>query len=839
MPLPPNIRLGRYEIRSQLGAGGMGEVYLAQDTELERTVALKVLPEMVASDKQRMQRFIREAKTASSLNHPNILTIFEIGHDDQIHFIATEFIEGETLRQHIQSTRMKVSDAVAFAIQTADALAAAHEAGIIHRDVKPENIMLRRRDSYVKILDFGLAKLTERPPASADSQAPTQALFRTEDGVVVGTTLYMSPEQARGIGVDARTDIWSLGVVLYEMITGCLPFEGKTTSEVLASILSEKEPPPLARFARDVPAELERIVEKTLCKDREERYQTAKDLLLDLKRLKQRLEFKAELERSAAPHRDAVRRTDEQTLSETSTRVAARGAPTTALHAQSPGTTQELNRPKRLRVLLLLAALIVVIIAIAGYFYFSRENNTIIQSITVMPFVNASGNPDVEYLSDGMTETLISNLSQLPNLNVKARSSVFRYKGKETDAKTIGRELNVQAILNGRVVQRGDQLTLSLELIDAQTENVIWSEQYNRKQADLVSLQNEIARDVSNKLRVKLSGADEQKLTKKYTENTEAYKLYLQGRFYWNKRTPQDIRTSAAYFQQAITVDPNYALAYVGISDSYLLLGIPDAMTDMLSPQESLPQARAAADRALEIDGSLAEAYASRAHVRWKERDWTGAEEDFKRSIGLNPNYANARLFYGLYLSSASRHEEALRELRQAQEIDPLSFPINAGVGFALYFARRYDEAIEQYKKTLEMDSTFALVRQRLGLAYAQKGAHREAVAELQQAMNYSNRAPLAVASLGYVYAVSGNKGEAQKMLSELKDLSERRYISTYSVAMIYVGLGEKEQALQWLARGYEERNIELAWIKVEPRLDPLRDDPRFQELLRKIGSPQ
>ncbi len=488
---------------------------------------------------------------------------------------------------------------------------------------------------------------------------------------------------------------------------------------------------------------------------------------------------------------------------------------------------------------LVIASLVLVVLVAAFFSYRYSSSHKQIASIAVMPFVNESENADIEYLSDGMTETLIGSLSQLPNLNVKARSSVFRYKGKETSAQTIGRELNVQAILNGRVVQHADQLTLRLELVDAQTENVIWSEQYNRKPIDLVSLQSEIALDVSQKLRTKLSGADEQKLTKKYTENAEAYQLYLKGRFFVNQRTAESLRKAIEYFDQAIAIDPNYALGYAGLADSYLLLGIPDAITGALSPQDSLPKARAAAEKALQIDNSVGEVYASLAHVKWKERDWAGAEADFDRGIKLNPNYPIGRLYHAVYLSSLSRQDEAVKEIRRAQELDPLSLPINASVVYILYFGRQYDEAITAGKKTLEMDAVFALTHQRLGLVYVQKKMFKEAIGEFQQAANNSNRAPLAIISLGHGFAASGNKVEAQRVLAELKELSQRRYVSPYGMAMIYAALGDKEQAFQWLERANDERNTEMVFLKVDPRADPLRDDPRFQNLVKRVGIPQ
>jgi len=515
-------------------------------------------------------------------------------------------------------------------------------------------------------------------------------------------------------------------------------------------------------------------------------------------------------------------------------------APMTVLPAQPPpSTTHELTKPKRRGVLIAGVLLIFAVVGVAGYFYVTRKEKAAIQSIAVMPFVNEGGNAEVDYLADGMTETLISSLSQLPHLNVKARSSVFRYKGKEMTAKTIGKELDVQAILNGRVVQHGDQLILSLELVDVQTENSIWSGRYDRRQTDLVSLQSEIAHEVSSKLRTKLSGADEQKLNKVYTTNPEAYQIYLKGRFYWNKLTPEDVRKSIDLYQQAIDKDPAFALAYVGISDAYMLLGIPDVMLGALPPQESVRKARNAADKALEIDPLLAEAYASRAHVKWKERDWDGADDDFKHSIELNGNYSNAHRFYAIYLASMGRSEEAVKEVKRAEELEPLSVSVKAHVAFILYFGRRYDEAVDAGKKAIELDASSSVAHQRLGSAYEQKGRFPEAVAEFKKAVDGSHRVQLAVSSLAHVFALAGERTEAERLLAELQARSKSEYVSSYLIAQIYIALGEKELAFKSLERAYAERSIDLVLAKVDPRLDPLRDDPRYLELLKRIGFPQ
>jgi len=547
-PLSPGTTLGRYEIRSQIGAGGMGEVFLARDTQLDRTVALKILPEPVAADQTRLQRFIQEAKSASALNHPNILTVYEIGQAAGIHFIATEFVEGKTLRQHLAKGPISLIEILDICVQVTSALSAAHEANIIHRDVKPENIMIRR-EGIVKVLDFGLAKLAAPEQAAVNPEASTRAIIRTDPGTVVGTASYMSPEQARGIPVDVRTDIFSAGVVLYEMVAGCLPFTGSTSSEVIASILSEKEPQPLARYSREVPTELERVVSKALRKNRDERYQTIKDFLLDLKSLKHELEFAAKLERSTSPE---IREASEATKN-TATDPSDRAIQT--------ATTHDITRPlktRRTMWLILTALVVMVAVVFFGYSrYVGRGGGSRIRSIAVLPFANADGNPDTEYLSDGISESLINSLSKLPGVKVIARSSSFRYKGKEADPQEVARALGVEAILTGRVVHRGDNLLISAELVNASDKTQVWGDQYNRKLADILTVQDEIAQRISETLRLRLSGEQQQRLTKRYSDNVEAYQDYLKGRFYSAKSTEIGLKKSIEYFNQAIEKDPN------------------------------------------------------------------------------------------------------------------------------------------------------------------------------------------------------------------------------------------------------------------------------------------
>jgi len=817
--LKPDTVISHYRILTKLGAGGMGEVYLAEDTKLNRKVALKILPADVAANEDRMRRFVQEAKSASALNHPNIITIYGIDQVDSVYFIASEFIDGQTLRERMRNEPLKLGQALDLAVQFSSALSAAHAAGIIHRDIKPDNIMLRR-DGILKVLDFGLAKLTEPSQAQmVDTEAPTRDVFKTEPGVVLGTTIYMSPEQSRGLALDERTDIFSLGVVLYQMVAGRLPYEGKTTTEVLAEIISEHEPPPLARYSREVPVELERIVSKALRKDRDERYQTIKDLLLDLQSLKQELEFKKKLARSMSQKAETF--TDKREEANT---IAA----STTTRIRGATNITELNRRH-----ILIAALLTLATVTGAYLYFGRTRRGAIDSIAVLPLVNASNNPDTDYLSDGISESLINSLSQLPGIKVIASTSSLRYKGKEVDPKEVARTLGVEAILTGRVSQRDDNLLINVELIRADDKTQIWGEQYDRKATDLLSVQREIAREITRNLRLKLSGAEQGRVTKHYTENPEAYQLYLKGRFYWNKRTGDAAKKAIEYFQQAIEIDPNYALAYAGLADAYQMRNIfGDA-----SPQEAFPKAKTAAKRALELDETLAEAHTSLASsLFFYDRNYREAAREYQRAIELNPNYATAHQWYGVaYLSKTERFDEAITELKRAQELDPLSLAINADFGNTYIQARQYDRAIEQLRKTVEMDQSFYFAHALLGIAYQMKGYSQDAIAEYQKARQL-NDDPFVLALLGDIYAVSGRKDEAMKILDQLKQLSKQRFVFAYSVALVYVGLGDKDQAFQWLEKSFQDREARINRLKVDPLFDSVRSDARYADLIYRIG---
>src|SRR5437588_1556049 len=830
MTLIAGTKLGRYEIRSKIGEGGMGEVYLARDLELDRTVAIKILPETLASDQQRLQRFIQEARAASALNHPHILTIYEVGVTGSSRFIATEFIDGETLRQRI-TAGLNLAEALEIAIQVGSALSAAHTVGIIHRDIKPENIMVRH-DGYIKVLDFGLAKLTEPKGSTTDTEAPTRAMVNTDAGTVMGTANYMSPEQAKGIHVDARSDLWSLGAVLYEMIARHVPFPGETPTETISLIL-QREPAPLTRFAHVVPAELERIATKALTKDREERYQTAKDLLIDLKSLKRKLEVDAEIERSVAPElRSSASTSRGPSLAAT---VSGAVAATTPAGAHSPSSAEYVVSGIRHHKLVAAIALLVLLVAAfgVGAYLHARNTEVAIESIAVLPFVDQNHDPDSEYLSDGLTEGIINSLTQLPRLKVIARSSVFRYKGKETDPFMAGKELGVRAILTGRIVQRGDNITISTELVDVRDNKQLWGEQYTEKVSDLMSLQRDIAGKIVGNLRLKISGEEHNRMMKHYTDNAEAYRLYLKGRFYWNKRNAESLKKSIDYFNQAIEKDPNFALAYSGLADAYGLL--PNYSGG--SPQEFAPKAKAAAKKAIELDDNLAEAHTSLATML-ADYDWNWAEgeKEFKKAIALNPNYATAHQWYSDGpLLSEGRFEEANAEMKRAQELDPLSLIINAEVGANYIYERQYDKAIEQLRKTIELDANFYYARWNLGFAYSMKGSFSEALTEYKIAFKLSND-PSIVGLVGNAYARSGHRGEALKTLEQLKELSKQTYVDPNAFVQIYVGLDDKEQAFQWLEKCYQDHAPEMAFVKIDPLLDSLRSDPRLADFVHRVG---
>jgi serine/threonine-protein kinase len=805
-----------YKINSAIGAGGMGEIYLASDTRLRRDVAIKILPENLTRDASAVGRFMREAHAASALNHPNILTIYDIGEHNDIHFIAAEFVEGQTLRQYIKNSPLSLAEALDIAVQVASALVAAHDAGIVHRDIKPENVMIRT-DGYVKVLDFGIAKLTadlgfgnadfgfnseqpENPKSeipNPKSQARTLIQSATIPGMILGTAFYMSPEQARGLSVDTRSDIFSLGVMIYEMVAGSQPFAGATVADVIAAIL-KTEPKPLSESVKNLPSELEWSVAKALRKNRDERYQTIKELAGDLKRLRQRLEFETELKRFH-DSKDTSAISTQIFLGEQATRILPRN----------------LLLPTR-----------------------KTRTRKAIDSLAVLPLINDGGDANTEYLSDGITECIINSLSKLPKLRVVPRSTVFRYKGGETDLQKIGDELGVRAIFAGRVVQLGDSIVVKTELVDVANEAQIWGEQYRREMTDIFNLVEDIAEDISEKLRLKLTGEEKKRLAKRYTENADAYRFYLKGRYFvTTKRTEEWIKKGIEYFQKAIDLDPNYALAHSGVAEAY---GFLASSTGGWSPRKAYPKAKAAAMKALELDDTLGEAHCSLGFFRLLY-DWNfaEAEREFEKAIRFSPNYPGAHDGYGFYLKAVGRHDEAIEKCKLVQKLDLLSPFAHISLGYAYYFARDYDRAIDECNKALEMDKYSTFAYRNLGLAYLQQGKLESATGALSKAVTFSSGGLAFESYLGFAYAAAGKQTEAMELLANLREIAKERYVSAYNFAMIHTGLGEIDEAIEWLEKAFEERSGFLPFLKVEPMLDPLRDDSRFQELLRKIGFPQ
>jgi serine/threonine protein kinase/Tfp pilus assembly protein PilF len=813
-------KIGSYVIVRSLGTGGMGEVYLAKD-KLGRMVALKLLNRRFQEDQSGIARFQQEAQSLLALNHPNIVTVYDIGREDSVYYIASELVEGETVRQLLEGSDFELSDILDIAMQIATALAAAHEKGIVHRDIKPENVMIRR-DGYIKVLDFGIAKLSGEA-LTTDSDALTVRKVNTAQGTVVGTASYMSPEQARGLNIDARTDLWSLGVMLYEAVAGRKPFSGNTTQDVLAAVL-EKEPPPLARYANDLPEGLEWIVSRALRKDKEARYQTANELLLDLKELKKRI--------------DVSRSISVNTNSGPTKSVA--GSATTESVVLSPSSTSTSSAEyivaeiKRHRLAFVVGILIVLAGIVALTFYIRGQNSAgPIQSIAVLPFENQNQDPDTDYLSDGLTENIINNLTQLPSLRVIPRGSVFHYKGKQMDSIAAGNELGVRAVLTGRMMQRGDTLIVSAELVDVRDNKQLWGEQYTRRVSDALALEQEISRQISEKLRLRLTGEEQKQLNKGGTNDPEAYQFYTKGRYYWNKRgSSGSLGKAIDQFQKAVDSDPNYALAYVGLADSY---GLLEEYTGFQGVG-SLQKAKAAAERALQIDDSLAEAHTALALSYAGLWLWDDAEREFRLSISLNPNYPTAHQWFGEFYLWMGRYEEGVSELKRAQQLDPLSLVINMWLAETYLRKGDTEKAIEEANKVLELDHDFPRPHQLLGTAFLKQGRYDEAIAELQKSVELAGRSSVALRSLGSYYGVLGKRPEAMAIIKELEQKYENHETPARDIAAVYSALGDKDQAFSWLEKDFKARSASLQVITYSSSFDPLRSDPRYTDLLRRMG---
>ncbi len=800
--------LAQYRIIKKLGAGGMGEVYLAHDTKLDRRVAIKVLSAESLAHESAKKRLMREAQAAAKLDHPNICAIYDVNGVDSLTFIVMQYVEGETLADLMKDKRLPLTTALDVIRQAAEALAEAHRHGVVHRDIKPQNMMITPR-GLVKILDFGLCKQLQTVE-NVDNEAPTMSLLSTP-GLIIGTIPYMSPEQLSGEPVDEASDIFSLGITLYEMLAGKNPFKAQSAAVTISQILTKEVFP---SELTNISPELQSLLKKMLNKEKGQRYRTATELLADLNRL-------------PAP----------ELLGSDATQSLATATKDPAVTPTTENPPEGVfDRVARYKWAALASLLVVVLAAIAIRYFSSGER---LDSLAILPFTYASNdaqrmaNPDREYLSDGFTDSIISNLSQLPDLKVIARSSVFSYKGKNLNAQAIGRDLNVRAVLTGQIKQAGELLTITAELIDVQNNRQLRFYSYQRKTTELQAVQLEIAQDVSQRLRLKLSGTDQTHLAKSDTENGEAYEAYLKGRYHWNKRTEEGFKQAAKFFREAIDKDPNYALAYAGLADCYTL----ESDYGFRSTSEGYGLARDYATLALKYDNNLAEAHTSLASTKAvTDWDWQGAENEYLRAIELNPHYATAHHWYAAQLLLQGRLDSALVEIKKAQLLDPLSLGINKDFAVIYLYARDYDKALAQCRKTLEIEPVLLPVMHTyIAQAYELQQKYPEAISELEKAHAAVPNDGEITYGLAQAYALGGKVDQAKKLANDLK----QSVFLPKEAAYLQLLLGQKDEAVSILQSAYQNHNISVAEVKMDPRFDGLRADARVATILKDIGLAQ